>query len=73
MSVVVPVKTKQRTEERKMTEKYKNDYEEDDDSIDESQVDFLKKKQRELITSTIDYTEVSRFFYKADIANAIID
>jgi uncharacterized protein with ParB-like and HNH nuclease domain len=38
-----------------MTEKYKNDYEEEDASIDESQVDFLKKKQRELITSTIDY------------------
>lgn len=38
-----------------MNEKYKNDYEENDDSVDESQVEFLKKKQRELITSTIDY------------------
>ena len=38
-----------------MEEKYRNDYEENDDSTDESQIDFLKKKQRELITSTIDY------------------
>lgn len=38
-----------------MEEKYKNDYEENDESTDESQIDFLKKKQRELITSTIDY------------------
>ncbi len=38
-----------------MEEKYKNDYEEDDESTDKSQIDFLKKKQRELITSTIDY------------------
>ena len=38
-----------------MEEKYRNDYEENDESADESQIDFLKKKQRELITSTIDY------------------
>lgn len=38
-----------------MEEKYKNDYEENDESTDESQIDFLKKKQRELITSTVDY------------------
>lgn len=35
--------------------KYREDYEETDESTEESQIDFLKKKQRELITSTIDY------------------
>jgi len=38
-----------------MEEKYRDDYEETDESADGSQIDFLKKKQRELITSTIDY------------------
>lgn len=38
-----------------MEDKYKNDYEEVDESTDESQIDFLKKKQRELLTSTVDY------------------
>ena len=32
-----------------------DDIEESDESSDKSQIDFLKKKQRELITSTIDY------------------
>jgi len=34
-----------------MEGKYRDDYEENDESSDESQIDFLKKKQRELITS----------------------
>ena len=38
-----------------MTEEYKNDIEESDLSSDEISVDFLDKKQRELLTSTIDY------------------
>lgn len=38
-----------------MEESYKNDYENNDESTDISQIDFLMKKQRELITSTIDY------------------
>lgn len=38
-----------------MEEKYRDDFEENDELTDESQIDFLKKKQRELITSTIDY------------------
>ena len=38
-----------------MAEKYRDDFEENDELTDESQIDFLKKKQRELITSTIDY------------------
>lgn len=41
--------------EEQMEGKYRDDYEENDESSDESQIDFLKKKQRELITSTIDY------------------
>lgn len=39
-----------------MTENYKNDYEENDNQNDDlSSVNFLEKKQRELLTSTIDY------------------
>jgi|GEM_PF-6193832 len=39
-----------------MTEEYKNDIvETDNQSEDISQVNFLDKKQRELLTSTIDY------------------
>ncbi|MBC7568574.1 MAG: DUF262 domain-containing protein [Spirosoma sp.] len=34
---------------------YKNDIEETDYALDEDRVNFLEKKQRELITSTIDY------------------
>jgi len=52
-----------------MKEKYINDYEEHDESTDESQIDFLKKKQRELITSTIDYNleSLSQFIDKRTI------
>lgn len=38
-----------------MEENYKNDFEDNDESNDNSKINFLKKKQRELITSTIDY------------------
>lgn len=38
-----------------MTEDYKDDLEETDYSSDNSSVNFLDKKQRELITSTVDY------------------
>ncbi len=39
-----------------MTEIFKNDYEENDNQNEEiSSVNFLEKKQRELLTSTIDY------------------
>ena len=39
-----------------MTEEYKNDIEENDNQQEDlSQVNFLEKKQRELLTSTIDY------------------
>ncbi len=39
-----------------MTEDFKNDFEENDSQGDElSSVNFLEKKQRELLTSTIDY------------------
>lgn len=39
-----------------MEKKYKDDYEDDDDSSEDiNTVNFLEKKQRELITSTIDY------------------
>jgi hypothetical protein len=38
-----------------MQDKLNNDYEDTDDLNDINQVKFLKKKQRELVTSTIDY------------------
>ncbi len=38
-----------------MSDEYKNDMEETDNSIEENFVNFLNKKQRELITSTVDY------------------
>ncbi len=38
-----------------MTEVLKNDIDEIDDSQDKEFIDFLNKKQRELITSTVDY------------------
>lgn len=38
-----------------MIEDYKNDIEGDEETTDESSVIFLDKKQRELLTSTIDY------------------
>ncbi len=44
-----------------MEAKYKNDYEDNDFSGDINTVDFLEKKQRELITSTIDYNLESLF------------
>lgn len=38
-----------------MAEEYKNDFEENDNRSEDISVNFLDKKQRELLTSTIDY------------------
>ncbi len=38
-----------------MNEEYKNDIEETDNQLEDVSVNFLEKKQRELLTSTIDY------------------